>query len=139
MVNLIEISEEDKRMTAIKTLILASLILAGTSLPVTAADNKWAGYLVDRSCADNAKANGFGSEYLQTHKRECALNAGCSKEGYSLFSKGKWYQLDKKGSDLARNLLQSSTTKESHFVIVTGIEDKGQVKVSSLKELAQAK
>ncbi len=139
MVDLIEISEEDKRMTAIKTFIAASLILAGTSLPVTAADNKWAGYLVDRSCADNAKANGFGTEYLQTHKKECALNAGCSKEGYSLFSKGQWFQLDKKGSDLARNLLQSSPTKEGHFVMVTGTEDKGQLKVSTLKELAQAK
>lgn len=126
-------------MTEIKTLIATTFILAGTSLPVTAADNKWAGYLVDHSCAENYKSQGTAVEYLQTHKKECALNAGCSHDGYSVYSKGQWYQLDKKGSDLARNVLQSSPTKEGHFVVVTGTEDKGQLKVTSLKELAPGK
>lgn len=125
-----------RAMKALKTLIAASIILAGSSLPGTAAENKWAGYLIDRSCADNCKSQGLGTEYLLTHKKECALNAGCSKDGYSIYSKGTWHPLDKKGSDLARNLLQSSSTSEGHFVVVTGTEDKGQLKVTSLKELA---
>lgn len=120
----------------IKTAFALLAILAGTSAPSIAADSRFAGYLIDRSCADNMKTLVDFQDMLKAHKKECALNESCSKDGYALFSKGKWYNLDKKGSQLAKEVLKSSRTKEGHFVIVNGSPDKSELKVTSLRELA---
>src|SRR5262245_3342144 len=98
-------------------LIAALIILAGTCSASLAGDLRFAGYIVDRSCGDNLKAQGAAQDSMQAHTRECALNENCSRDGYSLYSKGKWYQLDKKGSELARQAIKSSKTKEGHFVV----------------------
>lgn len=118
---------------------VAALILTGTACltPLFAADSKFAGYLVDRSCADNAKSQGYGNDYASTHKKECSLNASCSKDGYSIFTKGQWYQLDKKGMQLARKVLEESKSPEGHFVVVTGTLNKNEIAVSAIREVAQ--
>lgn len=102
--------------------LIGSIILTGSALPspVLAADARWAGYLLDRSCADNCVNQGFGVDFASTHKKECALNESCSKAGYSILSKGQWFQLDKKGTEMAKKLLEKSKSDEGHFVIVTG-------------------
>ena len=125
-------------MTREYSRVIAGLaILALSACPGLAADLRFAGYLVDRSCGDNLKAQGATQESLQVHSKECALNENCSRDGYSLYSKGKWYQLDKKGNELARQVLKASKTKEGHFVSISGTLDKEQLKVTTLKELAQ--
>jgi hypothetical protein len=116
-------------------LIVTGLALSVSCLSAGAADSRWAGYLLDRSCADGAKANGMPAD--ESHKKECALNTTCSKDGYAIYSKGQWYQLDKKGNDLARQMLQTTKTTQGHFVLVSGTLEKEQIKVSSLKELAK--
>ncbi len=118
-----------------KALISGIAILAGTCLPMLAADSRWAGYLLDRSCADNFKAQGLTADAARTHKKECALNETCSKNGYSVISKGQYYELDKKGNDLARQLINASPSTEGHFVVVSGAQEKGQIKVSSIREV----
>lgn len=120
----------------LQVLITCSVISAAICSACFAADSKWAGFLVDRSCANNCKAQGYGEEFLRSHKKECALNENCSREGYTLFSKGQWYPLDKRGSELAKQLIQSSATKEGHYVVVSGSAEKGQLKVTTIKELA---
>lgn len=122
--------------SGIKAILAGLFIVAGSALPGLAADSRYAGFLVDRSCADNCKAQGMGVDYLQTHKKECALNEECSRNGYAVFSKGQWYKLDSKGNDLARQLLKSSPSKEGHFVQISGTLEKDQLKVSNIKELA---
>jgi hypothetical protein len=111
-------------------------ILAGTCLPSLSADTRWAGYLLDRSCADNFKAQGLTEESAKSHKKECALNETCSKDGYAIISKGKIYFLDVKGNELARQMLQKSSTTEGHFVVVLGEQGKGAIRVNSIRELA---
>lgn len=117
--------------------LAACVILTGITIasPSIAADSRWAGYLLDKSCADNSKSQGFGLDFASTHKKECALNASCSKDGYSIYSKGQWYQLDKKGIQLARKLLESSKSEEGHFVVVTGSLNKTEISVSSMREV----
>ncbi len=119
----------------LRTAILAGIFAGNSSLSL-AAETRFAGYLLDRSCADNLKAQGV-SDSVQHHKKECALNAGCSRDGYAILSKGQWYRLDKKGNELARHLLESTKTKEGHFVVVSGSNQNGEISVNSLKELAQ--
>lgn len=118
--------------------MLGTVILSLSCTASLGADARWAGYLVDRSCADNFKSQGM-ADLVQLHTRDCALNEGCSRNGYAIYSKGQWYQLDARGSDLARGLLKSTSTSSGHFVVVSGTLDKSQIKVSSIKELAQDK
>ncbi len=120
----------------IKSALSLLAILAGSCAAGLAADSRFAGYLIDRSCADNMKTLVDCQDMLKGHKKECALNESCSKDGYAIFSKGKWYNLDKKGSELAKNLLKASRAKEGHFVIVNGSSEKDEIKVTSLRELA---
>jgi hypothetical protein len=110
-------------------------IVAGTCLASLAADSRFAGYLYDRHCADNLKSQGFAPD--DHHTKECALNENCSRDGYAVYCKGKWYRLDKKGNELARRLLQTTKTPEGHFVIVSGTLEKEQLKVTTIKELAR--
>ncbi len=106
--------------------LIAWVILTGSGFasPVSAADARWAGYLLDRSCAENCVNQGFGVDFASTHKKECALNESCSKAGYSILSKGQWFQLDKKGTEIAKKLLEKSKSDEGHFVVVTGVLNK---------------
>jgi hypothetical protein len=108
-------------------------ILAANCLSSFAADSRLAGYLLDRSCADNMKSQRMVPD--DTHKKECALNQTCSRDGYAVYSKGQWYQLDKKGNELARHMLETTKTGEGHFVVVTGSLDKNEMKVSAIREL----
>lgn len=123
-----------------------SLILTGacTLTPISAAESRWAGYLVDRSCAKNCQEQRLGTDFLKEHKKECALNQTCSKDGYAVFAKGQWFYLDKKGNELARDILSKSPTQEGHFVIVSGSANPpaksqmtGEITVSKIRELAQ--
>lgn len=129
-----------KMPSGIKSLVLLSsaAILSASSLTSHASDSRFAGYLLDRSCADNMKTLVDYQDMIKAHKKECALNDNCSKNGYSIYSKGKFLQLDKKGSELARDLLKTTKTKEGHFVVVTGSVNKDEIKVTSLKELASS-
>lgn len=120
------------------SLITGVLILYGSCSSVNAADSRLTGYLVDRSCADASKSQGTSIGYLQSHKKECALNESCSKAGFALYSKGKWYNLNGRGNELARNLLKASPTPEGHFVTVFGKVENEQLTVSQIKELAAA-
>lgn len=118
----------------LSALVVGSVIAVSSSVVAFAADARFAGYLYDRSCADNLKAQHMLAD--EHHKKECALNPDCSRDGYAICSKGQWYQFDKKGNELARSLLKSTKTEEGHFVQVTGSLDKGLIKVSAIKELA---
>ena len=130
---------KDNAISSFGIALLLSAVSSLSSLSPTclAAETRWAGYLADRSCAENCKAQGLGTDFLNSHKKECALNASCSKDGYAVFSKGQWYQFDKKGNELARKLLNDSTTEEGHFVIVSGSLNKEVIAVSKIREVAQ--
>ena len=124
------------QMSRTLSIAAASLtIVAATCLSSLAAESRFAGYLYDRSCADNLKAQRIEPD--EHHKKECALNESCSRAGYAVYSKGQWYQLDKKGGELARRLLSTTKTEEGHFVVVSGTLTKGEIKVSAIKELAK--
>ena len=138
VINLELVEEKPVRMTRGLRTFIACVILTGSAIasPVFAADARWAGYLLDRSCADNCKTQGLGTDFAASHKKECALNASCSKDGYAIFSKGQWFLLDKKGIQLAKKVLEDSKSDEGHFVVVTGSLNKNEISVSNIREVA---
>jgi len=95
---------------------------------------KLSGYLVDKVCAahhvkDNAAdATKFASE----HTKECGLMDDCVKSGYGIFSEGKWYEFDDKGSKLALAIFNKTKNKDQIKVTVEGQLHDGKIMVEKL-------
>jgi hypothetical protein len=89
------------------------------------------GYLIDNACAGKNASN---PDKIKGHSVSCALMDPCIKSGYSIYSDGKLYKLDKAGNDQAETLLKNTTSKTSPQVKVEGDLSGDTLKVKSISE-----
>ncbi|MBA3991949.1 MAG: hypothetical protein C0469_00385 [Cyanobacteria bacterium DS2.3.42] len=116
--------------------LLLSLTFAAQS---QAAPSRWQGYLIDRQCADSVREDSDPKVFIQHHTKDCALMPNCRAKGYTLYSKHKWLNLDKRGSEIAVEVLKASKRKSGFYVEVTGTLDKELLKTASIKEIDEPK
>ena len=127
-------------MKKMKTLIF-SLVAISFAISTVLVSTTWAhepikvsGYLVDKICAahhvkDNkADATKFSSQ----HTKECGLMDDCVKSGYGIFSEGKWYEFDEKGSKLALAIFEKTKNNDQIKVTVEGQLHEGKIMVEKL-------
>ncbi|MBX9771127.1 MAG: hypothetical protein K2X29_07135 [Candidatus Obscuribacterales bacterium] len=121
--------------------LLTLTVLLETSYPgvEAAVVRKWQGYLLDRQCADSVREDSDPKVFIQHHTKDCALMPNCRAKGYSLYSKHKWLNLDKRGSEIAVKVLKASKRKRGFYVEVTGTLDKESLKTASIKEIDEPK
>jgi hypothetical protein len=113
-------------------LIAASLALAQGPKTVTLK-----GFVVDQMCAKTlAKKEGV-MEKAGGHTKKCALEEGCAESGFGLFSEGKYYRFDEKGSAKAKDLIEGSKREKELMFEATGSVDGDLLTVKSLKELSR--
>ncbi len=122
-----------KKMSIVIPSLVAVFIalasIAGAHEPI-----KVSGYLVDKMCAGHhvkdkaADATKFASE----HTKECGLMDDCVKSGYGVFSEGKWYEFDDKGSKLAVAIFNKTKNKDQIKVTVEGQLHDGKILVEKL-------
>lgn len=121
----------------------AFLLLSGTSAAFSAALDKWQGYLLDRQCADSVREDADPKVFIQHHTKDCALMPNCRAKGYSVYvassDNDKWFDLDKKGNDLAVKLLKASKRRSGFYVEVTGTQQDKVLKTQSIKEIEEPK
>ena len=99
------------------------------------AGDVYTGYLIDRSCAAAMKMENKGLENgLKQHTRHCSLEPSCSESGYSLYSGGKWLDLDPKGNDMARKYFQASKKEAGHIFKITGVFKRNELRVATISE-----
>ncbi|MBI4533498.1 MAG: hypothetical protein HY711_06080 [Candidatus Melainabacteria bacterium] len=120
------------------------IVLLGTVLMFTAwldCDQAWAagckqwyGYLIDRQCAESVEKDTKPKAFVLHHTKDCALMSNCQAKGYALFVDGKWYDLDKRGNELAIQVLQGSRKEHGFYVQVTAVLQGKMLKVNSLQE-----
>jgi hypothetical protein len=125
-------------MNWLATAVCAFLLMSiATTIPALAeAQTKWQGYLVDRGCADSVREDSDPSTFVQNHTKDCALMPNCRAKGYSIYvisPERKWFDLDKKGNELALTLLKASKRRVGFFVEVTGIQKKQILKTQNIK------
>lgn len=101
---------------------------------VCAGQNHWQGYLIDRQCAESIKDDSDRKTFVVHHTKDCALMPNCRAKGYALFVDNKWYDLDKRGNELAVRILTVSNKKRGFYVRVTGTTQGQVLKVESMKE-----
>jgi len=98
------------------------------------------GYVVDQMCARGMLKKTNFMEKAAAHTQDCALEDHCAETGYGLFSDGKWYKFDEKGSKQAGELIQKSKREKGLYFEVSGKLAGDTFMVSSMKEaMAEAK
>lgn len=94
---------------------------------------------MDRQCADSIRQDSDPIMFIKHHTKDCALMPNCRRKGYSLYvPDGKWYELDKKGNELAVKILTASKKKSGFYVRVTAVAQGKLLKVESMKESAES-
>ncbi|MBY0377233.1 MAG: hypothetical protein K2Q33_01550 [Gammaproteobacteria bacterium] len=119
-------------IAADKTKTVTTPSAAKTTKPAGA----WTGFLVDNMCADSTDAKSDVNKFLSTYTKECALMDCCKASGFSIYSGGKWLKLDKKGNELAANVMSKSKKTNRIEVKADGNLEGKTIKVSSLTEVS---
>jgi hypothetical protein len=118
-------------------LFLVVLIYFASSIDVIAKVQIWRGYIIDKKCADSVKDDSNPKSFVEQHTADCLLM--CKGKGYSLYSQGKWFDLDQKGNQLVLKLLRQSKKARSFYVEITAeVKDK-ILAVQDVKELTEHK
>lgn len=110
-------------MSKTLTRIVAILVLVACALPTVYAKSEsktWRGYLIDKKCGTSVKADSQPLQAIRLHRLECALKADCTSSGFVLYSNAEWFDLDKRGNELATKILKASKRMNGCFVEVSG-------------------
>lgn len=126
-----------KSVTFVSALLL--VISAAVAPVLCNAQGKWQGYLVDRQCADSVREDSNPKTFVQNHTKDCSLMPNCRAKGYSLYADSTWFDLDKKGNELAVKLLTASKRNSGFYVEVTGTKQAKVLKTQSIKEIEEPK
>jgi hypothetical protein len=119
--------------------IIVCFILLVVSVPACLAAKltQWKGYLVDQSCRASVAGDQDPLGFVRAQTRECALQPSCRKAGYSLFTDGKWFSLDKNGNKMAENYLLACKRTKSFYMLVEGTLIGNTINVAKLSEQAE--
>lgn len=74
---------------------------------------------------------------INKHTRHCSLEPSCCEAGYSLYSQGKWFDLDPKGNEMAKKLFQASKKETGQVFKIQGVFKRNELRVSSIAEVAK--
>lgn len=93
------------------------------------------GYLLDKQCSESVRDDALAEEFIKNHTKDCCLMENCRRNGYGLYVKPNWYNLDAQGNKIAVRLLRQSKREHSFLVQVEGSLKGGVLKVESIKEV----
>ena len=96
------------------------------------------GYVVDQMCAKSLAKKENVMEKAAGHTKKCALEEGCTESGYGLFSDGKYYTFDEKGSAHAKEIIEGSKREKELMFEASGSLKGDILTVKTLKEIASA-
>ncbi|MBX9940049.1 MAG: hypothetical protein K2Y32_12385 [Candidatus Obscuribacterales bacterium] len=96
----------------------------------------YTGYLLDRACAAELKQAGKDPlATLKGHTKHCSLEPACSEAGYTLYSEGKWLDLDSVGSEKARKAFGQTKKAAGHKFKISGIFKRNELRVKEITEV----
>ena len=125
-----------------KYLIALCTVALSFALTASAQDAKPStlkGYVVDQMCAGKMATKENAMEKAEGHSKDCALDDHCAASGYGIFSGGKYYKFDDKGSATAKDLIEKSKREKGLFFEAKGTIDDGTMTLTSLKEATPGK
>jgi hypothetical protein len=122
-------------MAVVMLLGLAAMTVAAQGTGTTTLT----GYVVDQHCAGSMAAKTNAMEKAAGHSKDCALMESCASSGYGIFSEGKYYKFDAKGSEKAKALVEKSKLSKGLYFTAVGKLANGTLTLTSLAEATPAK
>lgn len=111
-----------------------TLLMLGSGA-VSASDRTYDGYLLDKQCSESVREDSDPLDFIKHHTRDCCLMLNCQRKGYSLFTDGLWFNLDKQGNKLAIKALKRSRKNSAIYMRILGAAKNGLLTVKSLGEV----
>lgn len=125
-----------------RTILALSTLLLLTSMTVVAQETgstTLSGYVTDQHCGGTIATKANMMEKAAGHTRDCALMEDCAASGYGIFSGGKYYKFDTKGSATAKALIEKSKRSKGLYFTAVGKLDDGTLTLASLAEATPPK
>lgn len=104
-----------------------------------AQEKEFTGFLIDQACGVAGKDLGGNNivEQPGKHTKDCAVV--CNGSGYGISVKNddgtyKYYKFDKKGSEIAAEIINKTGKKDNISISAKGADDGDTIKVSSIAE-----
>ncbi len=72
---------------------------------------------------------------LKDHTKSCSLEPSCCEAGYTIYSGGKWIDLDPEGNALAQKMFRASKKNKSFMCKVTGTFKRNEFHATSVAEV----
>ncbi len=108
----------------------AALVL-GLAVSAGAQGQPMRGTLMDIACSSHHAGE---AGYTESHDKKCLLMDSCVKSGYSLVTADKKVlKFDKKGNDLALDLIKKTDREKDWKITVDGTVTGDTIAVSSIK------
>lgn len=121
-------------------LLLALQMVTGTAASADqspAGPGKWRGYIVDRQCSESVREDTNPVPFLRRHSKDCSLMPSCARDGYSLYTDGKWIDLDKKASRTVIQAIKSSKRRSGFYAEVIGRVKGNVIQVDKIAEVEE--
>jgi hypothetical protein len=125
-----------------KVFVAVCLVAVLACLPAFAqegAKTTLKGYVVDQMCGKGMVKKENIEQKAPGHTKECALEDACAASGFGIYSQGKYYTFDEKGSGLAKAAIEKGSRDKGLYFEATGVVKGDMLAVSSLKEAAPGK
>lgn len=94
----------------------------------------WTGWLCDKESMKTIGQTIDPEGYLDRYPKSKAVSLNTLFTGFVLYNHGQWFELDRHGSGLARNLIKHSSSNMGFLVTVEGVRKGDRIKVKSISE-----
>jgi hypothetical protein len=112
--------------------LLSMMFPANLTSEAHTASNKWAGYLIDITCARERKET--EPDLGQKHTRKCLQMPACDRSGFGLLTdSNELLRFDETGNGKVRALVTKTNRKSNLRVIVQGIVENGILKIKHIE------
>ena len=126
-------------MRNVIALVTLALFVATVGFAQEAKTVTLKGYVVDQMCAKNIAKKENMMEKAAGHSKQCTLEDACAASGFGIFSEGKYYKFDEKGSAKAQSMIENSKREKELSFEATGKITGETFVVATLKEASAGK
>ena len=98
-------------------------------------DGCWTGWLGDMDVMKNVGRKTTPETYLESYPRHRATGLNTWLFRFGLYSNCMFFELDRHGSALAKDLIKHSSNARGYLVRIDGIRNGDKIKVKSITEL----
>jgi hypothetical protein len=101
------------------------------------ADGCWTGWLCDSDVAKSVMRKSTPETYLESYPRNRAASLNTWLFRFHLYSNGMFFELDRYGSVLAKDLIKYSSNPRGYLVRIDGTRCGDKIRVTSVSEVTK--